>query len=342
MIDFESLNRAYQRDGFYSLQLEVGDRCHQGCIYCYMNALSEIRNQLTGDIITDILYWSRDIGISAIEWLGGEPLIRPGIFKFMEKAGELGLRNNMWTGGLPFSDKGIIERTVELCQHGLISIHLSTLDTSLYSLMHPDRPVRDIDTILEGVEHALKSGYPPGQLINSVTFTGLQTAEDMIRTMEFFYENYNILTSINVYHTYMRPGISDKQLKRFIPRPEEVSKVYNSYRKLTGSGKLPMNCVNKQYCSATLAVLNNGFVTPCATIREENDHMNVKQKGLDRIVEDNREYLTFGLFKNMENLPGACRQCNMNSECWGCRSRSYAAGSGIYGQDPRCFRAGVN
>ena len=29
-----------------------------------------------------------------------------------------------------------------------------------------------------------------------------------------------------------------------------------------------MNCVNKQYCSATLAVLCDGRVTPCATIRD--------------------------------------------------------------------------
>jgi MoaA/NifB/PqqE/SkfB family radical SAM enzyme len=28
----------------------------------------------------------------------------------------------------------------------------------------------------------------------------------------------------------------------------------------------------------------------------------------------------------------------MNDQCWGCRSRAYAAGRGIHGKDPRCFR----
>src|SRR6056297_1975841 len=103
MIDFEALNHAYDNDSFYSLQLEVGDKCYQGCIYCYMNAVEATKNELTHEKISGILVDSKKLGITAIEWLGGEPLIRPGIFDFMEQASELGFRNNMWTGGLPFA-----------------------------------------------------------------------------------------------------------------------------------------------------------------------------------------------------------------------------------------------
>ena len=51
MIDFEELTKAYTEDRFYSLQLEVGDICHQGCIYCYMNALPQSVNSLTDETI---------------------------------------------------------------------------------------------------------------------------------------------------------------------------------------------------------------------------------------------------------------------------------------------------
>jgi len=47
MIDFERLYKAYDNKGFYALQLEVGDQCHQGCIYCYMNALDTPVNTLS-------------------------------------------------------------------------------------------------------------------------------------------------------------------------------------------------------------------------------------------------------------------------------------------------------
>jgi radical SAM protein with 4Fe4S-binding SPASM domain len=338
MIDFKALNRAYDNDGFYSLQLEVGDKCYQGCIYCYMNAVAETKNELTSEIISDILLDSKKIGITAIEWLGGEPLIRAGIFDFMEQARELGFRNNMWTGGLPFIDKEVTKRTAELCRHGLISVHVSTVNPDLYEKLHPERDKNDLKIILNGIEELLSMGYPPEQLVNSVTFTGLQSAKDMIKTMEYFYEQYGVLTSINVYHTYLRPGSDPRDLGKFIPDRKEVSAVYRWYKNLVGVKELPMNCVNKQYCSATLAVLNNGYVTPCATIREENEGLNVKTHEFKDIVEANRDYLNFKFFKDKKNLPPDCQRCLLNDECFGCRSRAFAAGKGIYGKDPRCFR----
>jgi len=115
MIKYSSLEKAYENNGFYSLQFEVGDKCYQGCTYCYMNAVEQTRKELTDEIVHDVLEDARKIDISAIEWLGGEPLLRPGIFSFMKHAKMLGLRNNMWTGGLPFKDRDIVEKTAELC-----------------------------------------------------------------------------------------------------------------------------------------------------------------------------------------------------------------------------------
>ena len=82
MIDFEELTKAYTEDRFYSLQLEVGDICHQGCIYCYMNALPQSVNSLTDETIYRILHDAIHLKITAIEWLGGEPLLRESIFQF--------------------------------------------------------------------------------------------------------------------------------------------------------------------------------------------------------------------------------------------------------------------
>ena len=56
MIDSAALDRAFERDGFYALQLEVGDRCLQGCSYCYMNALPAERNTLSDDQVRVILH----------------------------------------------------------------------------------------------------------------------------------------------------------------------------------------------------------------------------------------------------------------------------------------------
>jgi len=342
LIDYDRLDSAYRRQAFYSLQLEVGDLCHQGCVYCYMNALETEKNTLSDELIGRILEDARKLGITAVEWLGGEPLLRASIFDHMAHASELGLRNNVWTGGLPLADKEVRERTAQLTRNGLISVHVSTVDPDLYAELHPVRgPSRaraDLTSILESVQSLVDGGYPSSQLLDSVTYTGLQSAEDMIRTMDAFFQRYGVLPSLNVYHTYLRPETPAGELETFIPSEETVRKVYRQYSRLWGVEELPMNCVNKQYCSATVAVLCNGSVTPCATIRGK-DAPNLHAGGsfYDAVLH-HREVLTFAAFRDGANLPEECRRCSLSASCFGCRSRSYAAGRGIYGKDPRCFR----
>jgi len=339
MIDFEKLEKAYDEDGIYALQLEVGDVCYQGCSYCYMNALPQEKNKLSDNKITEILRDSHKLGITAVEWLGGEPLLRKSIFDHMTEARELGLRNNMWTGGLPLEDKEILRQTAELCGNGLIAVHTSTIDPKIYKLLHPERPVEDMEIIINAVRDLLGLGYPAKKILNSVTFTGFQSSDDMIATIDYFEETFGINTSLNVYHTYLRPDADPWELEKYVPSKKEVAKVYQRYKKQYGYEILPMNCVNKQYCSATAAVLCDGGVTPCATIREENPP-NVNTDGrLYDIVNQHRDYLVFKRLKDIKNLPEECRVCKASDYCWGCRSRAFAAGEGIYGKDPRCFRS---
>ncbi len=337
MIDFEKLNKDYKNDGFYSLQLEIGDVCHQACSYCYMNALPVPNNQLSDNTIYGIIDDAVKLDISAIEWLGGEPLLRTAVFDYLKYAKDRGLKNNMWTGGLVFEDKQIAKKSAQLCQNGLISFHLSTINPNTYKTLHPDRPASDIDIIINGVKYLLDIGYSNHKMLNSVTYTGLQSAKDMIETMDYFYEEFGICTSLNVYHTYLRPGHSIKDIDKFIPERKEVAKVYKKYKSFMNVEEQPLNCVNKQYCSTTIAVLNDGTVSSCATIRSGCAEK-VTDAGLFAAVKANRDELCFKYFKDKNNLPDSCKLCKINDVCWGCRSRSYAAGKGIYGKDPRCFR----
>ncbi len=338
MIDFKKLEKAYKENRFYSLQLEVGDVCFQGCSYCYMNALTVKKNSLTRKKIYEILSDAKRLNISAIEWLGGEPLLRKGIYSFLKKASELGFRNNIWTGGLPLKEKRVAKQLAELCKNGLISFHLSTINRKLYEKLHPGRNSSDIDDIITGIQNLLQFGYPEEQLLNSITFTGYQTVEDLIETMEFFDKEFGIKSCINVYHTYLRPGTDVEELNKFIPSEKNVAKAYKHYINFLGISNFPMNCVNKQYCSATVAALNDGTVSPCATIRTGCKE-NLNSHSFYEIVIKNIEYLTFQKFRDKNNLPDGCKVCKLNDICWGCRSRAYAAGLGIYGKDPRCFRS---
>jgi len=338
MIDYEKLQQAYENDGFYSLQLEIGDRCYQDCIYCYMNAVEKEKNTLLDEQVKLVLRDAKRLGISVIEWLGGEPLLRESIFEHMAMAQELGFQNNVWTGGLPLADETIAKKTIQYAQSGLISVHVSSVDPDTYGKLHPRRSEKDMQDILAATQQILKLGYPASQMLNSVTFTGLQTAEDMIETIDYFETQFGIVTSLNVYHTYLRPETSMDELKKFIPSRKEVAKVYQRYTKQSKIKQTPMNCVNKQYCSTTVALLCDGSVTPCATIREE-DAPNIHAScSFYDIALRHRDHLVFKAMKDTKNLPPSCASCKLSSLCWGCRSRAFAAGNGLHGKDPRCFR----
>lgn len=338
MIDYEKLNQDYENDDIYALQLEIGDKCYQGCIYCYMNAVEDEKNTLSDSQIKQILFDAKKLGISAIEWLGGEPLLRKSIFSHMLLAKDLGFRNNVWTGGLPFADDFVLKNTVKYADPGLISLHVSTVNPDVYERLHPNRNKKDLEIILSSIDRLLEIGYHSKNILNSVTFTGLQTAEDMIDTIDFFQKRFDVKTSLNVYHTYLRPEISNEDISLFIPDEKEVAKVYEHYAKQYNVKNLPMNCVNKQYCSATVAVLCDGSVTPCATIREKNAP-NIHSDGcFYDIVIKNKDFLVIKKMKDGDNLSDDCKSCFLSDNCWGCRSRSFAAGNGLYGKDPRCFR----
>ncbi len=336
MIDFAALHAAYERDGVYALQLEVNDACNQGCVYCYMNALPEPEQALGDEEIISVLDDASALGVTAIEWLGGEPLDRIGVFEVMEYARGLGLRNNVWTGGLPLIHGQVAEATARLCAEGLISVHLSTLDSELYESMHPGRTADDMAAILLGVERLIESGYPADQILNSMTLTGFQTAEDAIATIETFEARYGIRTSLNVYHTYLRPDTPPGKLVRFIPSEEAVRSAHRRCERQWG-GRMPMNCVDKRYCSATVAVLNDGTVTPCATIREGACTVR-DEGGLAGCLERHTEELLLLALKRGDVCLEECRSCGLSEDCWGCRSRAYACGAGLWGPDPRCYR----
>jgi len=338
MIDQLALQKAYASDGIYALQLEVGDRCFQDCVYCYMNALPQQQNTLSDELIVAILEAARALGISAIEWLGGEPLLRESITELLAAARELGLRNNIWTGGLPLTDPHLRQQVAELARHGLVAVHVSTVDPQLYEMLHPHRGADDLAAILMAVRGLLDLGYPAAQMLNSITLTGLQSATDALATIDHFATEFGIKACVNVYHTYQRPGTPAGDLARFIPEPDLVATVYAHLADQWQVDELPMNCVNKHYCSATIAILCDGRVTPCATIREVDAPSLHDQLSLQDIVAQHRDHLIFKRFKDPRRQPASCRDCDLSAHCWGCRSRAYAANLGMYGKDPRCFR----
>ena len=342
LIDNSILRERYRDDLVYALQLEINDTCFQGCDYCYMNAPTVHQGRLDDITLLKTIHEAPAIGVHAVEWLGGEPLLRENALNFMAEARNLGLRNNLWTGGLPLADKFIADRCVHLTDNGLISFHLSTLDKEIYQRLHPGRPVSDLDDIIMGVENCLAAGKPPEMMMNSTTFTSLQPPDDLIGTIDFFNEEYGIPSCINVYQFYEpRSEENREEVMRFAPELNAIRRVLNHLYRVEGNVAHGANCVDKYYCSATVAVLNDGRLTPCATIRPEDAPVMLRE-GLETSFFNHRDWLIVKRLKQDENLPEGCNDCKINDECWGCRAKSWDYFQDIYQRDPCCFRNPAN
>ncbi len=153
----------------YSLQLEINQACPQGCLYCYASCSDPPEKELDTQVIRRLLKEAVGLGIPAIDWLGGDPLLRNGWEDLLEYAAGLGLVNNIWTSGIPLSDADTARNAVRLTEGGFISVHLDSLDPALYRRLHTGRADAKIEAILTGVENVLESGKNPGQMLNCIT-----------------------------------------------------------------------------------------------------------------------------------------------------------------------------
>src|SRR5659263_640949 len=113
----------YFDDGkVYSVQIESNLACSQGCLYCYASSSDALLKELPN--IIEVLDSAANMGVRAIDWLGGDPLMRRDWYELMKYASDIGLTNNIWTSGMPIENYDVARKAVEVSQGGFISVHL--------------------------------------------------------------------------------------------------------------------------------------------------------------------------------------------------------------------------
>ena len=106
--------------------------------------------------------------VRAIDWLGGDPLLRSDWYELMKYAVSKNLKNNIWTSGMPLEDVEVAKKAVEVSKGGFISVHLDSLDESIYEKLHTGNPKKKINTILKGVDNVQSLGKKPENMINCI------------------------------------------------------------------------------------------------------------------------------------------------------------------------------
>ena len=332
--DFTEEIEYFKAGKIYSIQIEVNTSCIQGCLYCYANPEESFVHDMPKEDVIKILDSAKNIGVKAIDWLGGDPLLRKDWFELMKYANKKGFNNNIWTSGIPLKNIDVACKAVEVTKNGFISVHLDTLDEKIYKQLHSGNPKIKIQSILKGVENVQRSGKNPNHMINCITFTK-PLVEDVENTILYFFKEKGMRTCLTQMCT---EGLA-KDKKYLLPTMEDIQKACLIRDRINyPNSKVSISTmdVNKYYCGGIVCVTASGDVTPCSVIRKGFGNIHVSP--LEQIIKENQKELLFLHLRKKENLPEDCSSCENNSVCWGCRAIAYTKSGNICEKDPNCYK----
>ena len=329
--DHAEVIRFFESNRVYAVQVESCLSCKGGCRYCYASAQDPRSDELPADCIHRILQEAKAAGVRAIDWLGGDPLMREDWYELACAARDLGLINNIWTSGIPLADTQVAQQVVQVTDGGFVSVHLDSLDEEIYRLLHTGDSRTKIQSVKKGIRNLLTAGKQPRDIVNCITFTRPLAGKDVERTIRYF-SDQGIRTCL----TQICMAGLGKEHPEWLPSGDEIRHAIGVRDRTDypGSG-LSMSTmdVNKYYCGGTVCVTVDGDVTPCSVIRQ--GFGNVNDLPLGEIISRHRSELLFLPVRERNNT-GRCRACKNQPVCWGCRATAFYTTGDLMADDPNC------
>jgi radical SAM protein with 4Fe4S-binding SPASM domain len=332
--DYAEEMKYFEENKVYTVQIELTSACPQSCLYCYASQKDAPKKELSKKNVLSILESAAKMEVRAIDWLGGDPLIRDDWYELMRYALDLGLRNNIWTSGIPLKEMEVAKKAVEVTVSGFISVHLDSLNEMIYSKVHSGDPKKNIEAILTGVDNVLSLGKSPNELINCITYTKPLAGDEVNKTIKYFFEEKGIRTCLTL---MCRVGLALEH-EDWQPSAQDIKEAYEIRDDVNYSNSphsISTMDVNKYYCGGIVCVTVDGDVTSCSVIRK--GFGNINDSPLEDIVEQCKNELLFIPLREPKNMPGSCSSCENNSVCWGCRAMAYYEKGNMLADDPKCW-----
>jgi MoaA/NifB/PqqE/SkfB family radical SAM enzyme len=160
------------------------NRCNQGCDYCLIEA--NHRYDYFGDY--DVEQFDRDIRSSAsskVTLFGGEPLMHPRFFEFVERIVAAGKTAVICSNGIAFADEGVVSKLMEASRgRCFVRITFEGFDDENYGHL----PVRRLADVKLAALANLKKHAVPMALAHTVNLDEQRDEDRLRRTMRSIIE----------------------------------------------------------------------------------------------------------------------------------------------------------
>ncbi len=324
---------ALQNKQLLTAELELSRVCDLRCIYCYAASGEKLRNELNFDEITDAVQQCRDLGARKIIILGGgEPMLYPRIMDVIRYIHSLGLEMELFSNGTRISPEIAAELFALKVQP---VIKFNSLDPQIQDLLAGKKDAHK--SIRQGLNNLLDAGYAEGNIpIGAQTIICRQNYED-IPTMWRWLRSRNI---IPYFETITDQGRAKDNLELALD-PERIGELFVKLSRIDREEfdikwepKPPVAAFSCKRHFYSCTVTTTGDVIPCPGVDIPAGNLRIA-KLAEIIAESN-------VFQNLRNIrqtiTGPCRNCELNSECYGCRGMAHHLNGDYLSSDPLCWR----
>ncbi|MBI5643414.1 MAG: radical SAM protein [Deltaproteobacteria bacterium] len=330
----------------FLISWNITKSCNLKCAHCYLDA-SELDGK--GDISTSeaLIFADRIAEVNPNAMLiltGGEPLLRPDIFKIARYAGKQGLTVVLGTNGT-LIQRDTISRLKNSDIKG-VGISLDSLTPGLHDRFRgiPGSWEKAMNSI-----ELLKEGGIDFQIQFTVTN---ENKGELDRLFGFAYEKgaralnifFLVCTGRGQKMSDIAPSEYETILSRIIRAESEYEgrmmvRARCAPHVLRAASTLdPSSSLVKGGTSGCIAgrgylrISPEGLVTPCPYIPAAADSMSLGSNGLRFILEHDKA------FKSLRNpvYNGRCAECEYGESCGGCRARALSTHGDLMGEDNWC------
>ncbi|MEE9615258.1 MAG: radical SAM protein [Thermodesulfobacteriota bacterium] len=337
--DLDKRIEAFKDQRFYSLEVELTNRCNRECNYCYNSSCFASRQpDLPFEIVQKNLMDAYRYGMKSIAWLGGEPTLYPEIDKVLAVSKSFGFENILFTNGSLLAPE-LWERIGPTVDR--IMLHLDTIDEETFIKLNRisvEESRRIFDQTLKNIDNILNCGFDPDK-ISLYMVLSRPTFKTIDRSLSWAISEKGFGT------TMLYPMVRAGRGKNVDPdtslNVQEIKEAFEIRAQIEGRPELLL-LGPSEYCKhyqLTMAYVRvDGQVTPYAGMPGGDG--NVFEEPLSSILERNYKELSFQDLVGPDGtnrLEGMCGVCSNSEFCFGTRTSALNEAGSECLSDPFCW-----
>ena len=329
----EEIAQCLENKKLLSVELEFTRKCNLRCIYCYSDAGVALEDEMSLEEIKDVALQGKALGVKKIVLLGGgEPLMYRGLTEVVSFISSLGLQQILFSNGTLIS-----RETADFLFENRVSmiIKCNSFKPEVQDLLTGvDGVSRNIK---KGMEHLMAAGYPGEQsMLGIQTVICRQNIGELPEMWTWARERgiipyFEMLTKQGRARANMSLDVGMHETRSVFEKIEEIDRKRFGITWRSRPTVVAFSCKRHLY---SCLINSQGNVQPCTGI--DIAIGNIRKKPLQEILENS------SMINNLRNIyqkiEGACKTCEHNCECYGCRGNAYQITGNYLASDPTCWR----